>query len=136
MSRVMDSENQLRACSDSSSPKAQPLSPSRETRIETNPVLELSRRVSREAFSLPIIVSLRDKTWANEFIVDGKQVRLACHVQNAISDDRCSVNCRAQIHFAQQLLLLGRSEYPEVAIFVADENFAVGYQSRTPHMRL
>ena len=84
--------------------------------------LQLLRRVSR-----------------NGAAADGVEVRLAHHVHHAVGDHRRAVDGRAEVGLEDGFLLLGieillRGENHEVAVLVADIDFAVGEEGRAPHV--
>jgi hypothetical protein len=59
-------------------------------------------------------------------IVEDVKVRIARDINGPVRDDSRRINRSAEVAFADHLHFLGGGEDGEIAIFVADINFAVG----------
>jgi hypothetical protein len=64
---------------------------------------------------------------------DGEELVPVGQEQGAVCRDWGHVDGAAHVYFADQLLLLPRLEYPDIAIFIGQINLAVDHHGRTPH---
>ena len=68
--------------------------------------------------------------WAGFFggVVEGEEVGVGLDVNDAVGYDGGAINRGAEVGFADDFLVFAGSHHDEVAVFVADIDFAVGYE--------